>query len=161
MAAGGHIEIWGCVLVSIIESNTIVWHMVSMCFSTNKLIYGIKFQLWVQIQDGRRTPYWILQKKVIQSYGAGIQKVDLQTTCFTSIWCELGKSKRCMVKQWFPCVLVPINSFMVSNFSYEFKFKMAAGRHIGFCKKRWFKATVLEFKRWIFKQLVLPVYDVN
>ena len=112
MAAGGHIEIWGCVLVSIIESNTIVWHMVSMCFSTNKLIYGIKFQLWVQIQDGRRTPYWILQKKVIQSYGAGIQKVDLQTTCFTSIWCELGKSKRCMVKKrpfqnprWLPVAI--------------------------------------------------------
>ena len=62
MAAGGHIEILGCVLVSIIESNTIVWHMVSMRFSTNNLIYGIKFQLWVQIQDGRRTPYLILQK---------------------------------------------------------------------------------------------------
>ena len=43
----------------------VILHMVSMYSSTNKVIFGIKLQFWVQIQDGRRMPYWILQKNEI------------------------------------------------------------------------------------------------
>ena len=64
--------------------------------------------LLFKIQDGGRRPYW---KSEVVSYQA---LFNLKYKCDT----------------WFQIDLISLNSFPVSNLSFELKFKMAADGHI-------------------------------